>query len=84
MNKTEIKARIEFRQSALNKLRVAYLALVDGGAKSYMIDDRQLTKLDLPALSAEIEQKEKELDELEALLNSKRARKTFGIIPRDW
>ena len=84
MNKVEIRARLDFWTSALKKLREAYLALIDGGVKSYMIDDRQLTKFDLPALKREIEDAERKVDELEAMLSSKTARKAFGIIPRDW
>ena len=34
-NKTELKARLEFWKSALEKLQEAYLALLDGGVKSY-------------------------------------------------
>lgn len=84
MDKTETNARLEFWKSALTKLRAAYLALVDGGVKSYTIDDRQLTRFDLPSLKDEIEEAEKKVDELTALLSNKRPRKAFGIIPRDW
>lgn len=83
-NKTEIKVRLDFWQAALTKLRAAYLALVDGGVKSYTIDDRQLTRLDLPSLQKEIEQAEGKVDELTAQLGGLRARKAFGILPRDW
>jgi len=83
-SKTEIKARLEFRQAALTKLRAAYLALVDGGVKSYTVDDRQLTKLDLPALEKEIEQAESKVDELTAQLNGGKPRRAFGVVPKDW
>ncbi len=82
---TELKARLQFRKTALEKLRAAYLALVDGGVKSYMIDDRQLTRLDLGTLKKEIETAEKEVDSLSRLINSSvKPRKAFGIIPRDY
>ena len=84
MDKVELRARLEFRQKALSKLRKAYLALLDGGVKSYTIDDRQLTRLDLPDLKNAIEQMEDEVDELEAQLKGRRPRKAFGIVPRDW
>ena len=58
--------------------------LVDGGVKSYMIDDRQLTRFDLPALSEEIKQMENEIDQLTSELNGSKRRKAFGVIPRDW
>ena len=64
-NKVELRARLDFWQAALKKLRTAYLALVDGGVKSYMIDDRQLTRFDLPALQKQIEEAEAKVDELE-------------------
>ena len=80
----ELRARLEFRQKALSKLRKAYLALLDGGVKSYTIDDRQLTRFDLPDLKNAIEQMEDEVDELEAQLKGRRPRKAFGIVPRDW
>lgn len=81
---TELKARLEFWKNALSKLRAAYLALVDGGVKSYTIDDRQLTRFDLPSLKDEIKEAEKKVDELTALLSNKKPRKAFGVIPRDW
>lgn len=84
MDKTELKARLDFWKSALKKLREAYLALVDGRVKSYAIDDRQLTRFDLPDLQREIEEAERKVDELTALLNGQRPRRAVGVIPRDW
>ena len=83
-DKIELRARLEFRKEALKALRKAYLKLVSGGVKSYMIDDRQLTRLDLPALRKEIEAAEAEVDELENLLSDQRPRRAFGVLPRDW
>lgn len=84
MDKVELRARLDFWQSALSKLRAAYLALVDGGVISYVIDDRELTRFDLPDLKDEIEDAEKKVDELLAELNGRKPRKAFGIVPRDW
>ena len=81
---SELRARREFRQAALEELRTAYLALLKGGVKSYMIDDRQLTRFDLPELKKEIEELEAEIDALDALLNGTRPRKVFGVLPMDW
>lgn len=83
-DKTELKARLEFWREALKNLRKAYLALLDGGVKKYTIDDRSLTRFDLPELKKEIEEAEAKVDELEALLNGKRPRKSVAVIPRDW
>ncbi len=84
MDKVELRARLDFRQRALTRLRDAYIKLVEGGVKSYMIDDRQLTKFDLPALKKEIKDLEDEIDGLENELARIRPRKAFGVIPRDW
>jgi len=83
MDKTELNARIAFKKTALEKLRAAYLALIDGGVKSYSIDDRSLTRFDLPELKKEIEETEKELDILTAQLAGRKPRKAFGVIIRD-
>lgn len=79
-----IEKKLNFKKRALDKLYDAYLKLIDGGVKSYMIDDRQLTRFDLPALSEEIKQMEDEIAALEAQLDNGGARKAFAVIPRDW
>jgi hypothetical protein len=84
MDKTEIAARLEFRRAALAKLRAAYLALIDGGVKSYTIDDRTLTRFDAAQLKAEIAALEKEIDELASAQSGGARRRAFGIVPRDW
>lgn len=83
-SRRDLEMRLKFRKSALEKLQSAYLALVDGGVKSYTIDDRELTRLDLPSLSEEIDEAERKVDELEAKLAGQRPRRAFGAIPRDW
>lgn len=82
-NKAEIKARLAFWKAALSKMQAAYLALVDGGVKSFTIADRQYTSFDIPALLKQIEEAERKVDELTALLGGRKSRKAFGIIPRD-
>ena len=84
INKVELQSRLAFWKSALEKLQKAYLALVDGSVKSYRIDDKELTRLDLPELSKEIEAAQKKVDELTALLGNQRPRKAFGVIPMDF
>ena len=81
---TELRARRAFRQTALDRLRIAYIKLIEGGVRSYMIDDRQLTRFDIPVLKKEIEELEAQIDELDALMEGKRPRKAVGVIPRDW
>ena len=58
-----IQQRLAFHQAALDKLQAAYLALVDGGVQSYTIDDRSLTRFDLPKLMEEIRTEERIVDE---------------------
>lgn len=79
-----IEKRLAFRERALEKLYDAYEKLVDGGVKSYMIDDRQLTRFDIPALAEEIKTMENEIDELTSELNGSKRRRAFGVLPRDW
>ena len=80
----EIKARLAFWKSVLKKTRAAYIALVDGGVKSYSFPDRTLTKLDVPDLLKQILEAEERVDELTAQLIGQKPRKAFGIVPRDW
>lgn len=82
--KTEIEKRLIFRQEALDELRAAYKALVKGGAKSYRIHDRELTRFDIPDLADEIRKMEAEIDALEAQLDGQRPRKAVAVVPHDW
>ena len=84
MDRTELKARLEFRRAALTELRKAYLALVNGQVQSYTIGSRNLTKLDLTKLKDEIDTMEKEVDELAALEAGRTRRKAVGVVPRDF
>ena len=83
-SKTTIRKRLEYWTGLYEKLQDAYEKLVTGGVKSYMIDDRQLTKFDLPVLMAQMEEIEEKIDELEAMLNGSGSRAARGIVPRDW
>ena len=83
-NVVELRARLDFWQKALEKLRVAYLKRLDGGVKSYRIDDRELTRFDLPKLQEEIKSAEKKVDELTTLLEGQKPRRAIAVIPRDW
>lgn len=82
-SKSELRRRLAFRKQALEKLYAAYEALVAGGVKAYMIDDRQLTRFDIPVLKKEIAAMENEIDALEKEIAGNGSR-AVGIIPRDW
>lgn len=84
VNAVELRARLDFWQKALEKLRTAYLKLLDGGVKSYRIDDRELTRFDLAKLQNEIGAAEAKVDELTALLEGQKPRRAVAVIPRDW
>lgn len=83
-NREELQKRLEYWRSMLEKLMDAYMALVEGGVKSYEIDDRSLTRLDLPSLKKSINDAEAKVDLYEDLLNGKKPRKIMAVVPRDW
>ena len=80
----ELQQRLEYWKTTLGKLMDAYLALVEGQVKSYEIDDRQLTRLDLPSLKKAINDAEGTVDQYEDLLGGKKPRKIVAVVPRDW
>lgn len=85
MNRATIEERLAYWKNVLGKLMDAYVALVEGGVKSYQIDDRQLTRFDIPSLKKAINDAEDKVDEYEALLNNGgKPRRMVGILPRDW
>ena len=51
MDTVTIKKRLEFHTQRLDNLYLAYNKLLSGGVKSYRLDDRELTRLDLGKLS---------------------------------
>jgi hypothetical protein len=52
--------------------------------KSYSLENRSLTRFDLPDLKKAIEDMENEIDELEALLEGRKRRRAFAVTPNDW
>ena len=76
-SKTELRTRLVFWKDALKKLQEAYLALLDGGVKSYKIGNEELTRLDLVSLQTRIDEAEKRVDELENLLEGRKPRKAY-------
>ena len=80
----DLQQRLTYYRNLLEKLQDAYLALVEGQVKSYEIDDRSLTRLDLPSLKKAINDAEAKVDQYEDLLNGKKPRKIVAVVPRDW
>ena len=83
-DKADIQEKISFRREALTAARDAYKALLSGQVQSYAIGSRNLTRLDLEKLKAEINDLEKEIDELTAKLKGGYRRRAVGVVPRDW
>nr|MBQ4453221.1 hypothetical protein [Clostridia bacterium] len=84
MTRETIQKRLEFWEAQLEKLMDAYTKLIEGEVKSYEIDDRKLTKFDIPSLRKAIDEAEEKVDLYESLLAGTRPRKAFGVLPRDW
>lgn len=74
----------EYYDRLIGKLMDAKMALLDGGVKSYTIDDRSLTRFDLDKLTAEIDQAVIKRAEYEALMNGRSPRKAVAVVPRDY
>ena len=84
MDKATIQERLTYWRTQLGKLMDAYVALIEGGVKSYEIDDRSLTRFDIPSLRRAIAEAEAMVDKYEALMDGQKPRKAFGVLPRDW
>ncbi len=84
MTKEQAKILYEHYDQVVKKLSAAQIALIDGGVKSYTIDDRSLTRFDLSKISEELDYAIKKRSEYEAIMNGKGPRKAVGVIPRDF
>lgn len=84
MDRATIQGRLNYWREQLGKLMDAYTALISGGVKSYQIDDRSLTKFDIPSLRKAIDDAEEKVNEYEAMLSGLKPRRAFGVVPRDW
>lgn len=84
VRKKTAKAMYDYYTKLIDKLTDAKLKLLDGGVKSYTIDDRSLTRFDLDKLTAEIDDAVRKQAEYDAILNGRSPRKAFGIVPRDF
>lgn len=84
MTKSEAKVLYEYYDKLVVKLMEAKLKLVDGGVKSYTIDDRTLTRYDIDTISHELDDAIKKRAVYGAIMNGRKARKAVGVVPRDF
>ena len=84
MDRARIKKRLEYWESQYDKLTDAYAKLLDGGVKSYKIDDREVNRFDIPNLRKAIDTAEQKIEKYEAMLEGLKPRRAVGILPRDW
>ena len=84
MTQERIQKRLEYWNDQYDKLSDAYAKLIDGGVKSYEIDDRSLTRFDIPSIRKALNEAEEKIEMYEALLEGLKPRRAFGVIPRDW
>lgn len=84
ISREEARALYEHYDKLVEKLVDAKLALVEGGVKSYTIDDRSLTRFDIDKLGMEIDDAVRKRSEYEALMNGRKTRKAVAVVPRDF
>ena len=84
ISRVEAKELRDYYDSLIKKLTAAKIALVEGGVKSYTIDDRSLTRFDLDKLGSEIEDAVNKRARYEAIMNGRKPRKAVGVVPRDF
>ena len=84
MTREQARKLYDYYNRLIDKLTAAQAALLEGGVKSYTIDDRSLTRFDVDLLSAEIDKAIRKRDEYAALMEGRAARKAVGIVPRDF
>lgn len=82
MNQTSMKIRLERAKQRLDLYYRAEEAVL-GGAQSYTIGSRTLTRADLDAIRKVISSLEADVAELESALAGKGFRKCVRVLPRD-
>ena len=84
MDKDRIRKRLVYWEETYDYLTSCYQELIRSGVQSYEIDDRALTRFNIPNLRKAIEEAEANIDKYENMLSGQGARKIVGIVPRDW
>lgn len=83
ITREQAKILYEHYDKMVVKLTEAQQALVNGGVKSYKIDDREITRFDMDKLSSELETAIIKRAEYMSLMNGGKSRRAVGVIPRD-
>ena len=86
MSTEQITAKIKKKTERLESYYTREKEMLEGGVQSYGIGSRNLARYntDLAQIISAIAELEKEIAELENLLNGGSKRKALGIIPMDW
>ena len=85
-NRAEIEEKIKTKKDRLSSYYAREKEMLNGGVQSYGVGTRNLTRYntDLSAIRKAIKELEDEIAELEGLLNGRKPRKAYGVVPRDW
>lgn len=78
-----IKEKISRKKKRIEMYYQAEEAIL-GGAQSYSLGTRSLTRANLADIRNMIEQLEDEMDELEEIEAGRHTRKAFSVVPRDF
>ena len=86
MNREAIKKKLESKKARLSVYLDRETEMLTGGVQSYGIGSRNLARYqtDLSNVRAAIKELEEEIAILEGQLAGRSARKSVGVIPRDW
>ncbi len=78
-----IQEKIKKKKTRLDMYYAAEQAIL-GGAQSYSMGTRTLTRANLSEIKNMIDTLEDEIDQLEKQQSGRKPRKAFGVVPRDF
>lgn len=86
MGIVDIRELIDSKRRRLDLYIKKESEILDGGVQAYGIGTRSVSRYNaaLSEIRAAIKELEKEIEDLEAQLNGGRARKSVGVVLRDW